>query len=117
MTYSDYSFLNCYEPFALIAGTSYTIEFEVFEEDGVNPLDLGGATVKWLVSPFGQSDYNSISSNGSMTGVNKFEFNLSPSDTINLSGKFIHQPVIMSFTGEEYRPGQGILTIIPANKE
>ena len=56
MTFVNYAKLNSLKEFSLIAGTEYTLEFNVFEADGVTPLDLGGATVKWVLCPYGQPD-------------------------------------------------------------
>ena len=112
MTYTPYDEINSLEEFSFIAGNNYVVEFAVYEEDGVNPIDLGGATVYWLVSPFGQPDYTELQVTGTITGTNTFEFDLAGL-TNNLSGKYIHQPVIISFGGEEYRPAQGVLTVIP----
>ena len=116
-TYVLYSQINGMEEFGFIAGQPYTIFFEVFEEDNVTPLDMGGATFKWVLSPYGQS-YNIKEITGEVTGIGTAKVELSTADTIGLSGKYIQQPIVISFTGEEYRPSQGIVLIqeaIPLN--
>ena len=110
--YTLYSEVNSLSEFAFIAGMPYTLYFEVFEGDGVTPLDMGGGTFRWTLSPYGEV-YNILEKEGTITGVGTATVQLSTTDTETLSGKFIHQPVIISFSGLEYRPAQGIILIIP----
>jgi hypothetical protein len=114
MPYLLYSQINALEEIAFIGGTDFTLEFGVFEEDGVTPIDLSGATIKWVLCPYGQSDYNVLTKTGVMTSTNVFEVTLEKVDTQLLSGKYIHQPVVTSFLGKEYRPSQGTILIQPA---
>lgn len=111
--YITYATINSLEEFGFIAGTDYEITFNVFEQDGVTPLDMGGATIYWVISPYGQSNYNVLQLNGLITGIGVFTVTVPSASTENLSGKFIHQPVIVSFAGGEYRPAQGVLLIVP----
>jgi len=111
-TYVLYSQINSLSEFAFIAGTSYTLNFNVYEEDGTTPLDMGGGTFKWVLSPYGQN-YSVLELTGTITGIGTAEVEIPSSSTENFSGKYIHQPVIISFSGEEYRPGQGVVLIIP----
>lgn len=109
-TYVLYSQINGMEEFAFIAGQPYTIFFDVFEQDNVTPLDMGGGTFKWVLSPYGQN-YNIKEKIGTITGIGAAKVELVTSDTIDLSGKYVQQPVVISFTGEEYRPTQGVILI------
>jgi hypothetical protein len=111
-SYRVYSQINALPEFGFIAGTTYTLYFNVYEENGVNPLDMGGATFRWVLTRYGLSE-SVLEVEGSITGIGTAEVQLTTNDTKNLSGKFIHQPVIISFTGEEYRPSQGTLIIAP----
>ena len=110
-TYTVYAQINSLEEFGFIAGSPFTLNFNVYEQDGT-PLDMGGATFKWVLSPYGQS-YSVLEKTGTIAGIGTAEVQLNTVDTETLSGKFIQQPVIISFSGEEYRPGQGVILIIP----
>lgn len=112
MTFVNYAKLNSLKEFSLIAGTEYTLEFNVFEADGVTPLDLGGATVKWALCPYGQPDYTILELTGTITDTNTFQFVLSSASTRTFSGKYIHQPIVYSFLGSEYRPAQGVILFL-----
>ena len=112
-SYVIFSDLNSLDEFGFIAGTTYTLYFTVYEADGVNLLDMGGATIKWTLSPYGQTDYNALELNGTITDVGKFKVDIPSSSTQSLSGKYVQQPVITAFTGEEYRPAQGVILILP----
>lgn len=112
MTFVNYAKLNSLKEFSLIAGTEYTLEFNTFESDGVTPLDLAGATIKWVLCPYGQPDYTILEANGTITDTSKFEVVLSSDSTRNFSGKYIQQPVVYSFLGSEYRPAQGVILFL-----
>lgn len=111
-TYTIYAQINSLEEFGFIAGTPFTLNFNIYEQDGITPLDMGGATFRWVLSPYGQN-YSVLEKTGTITGVGTAEVQLDTVDTETLSGKYIHQPVIVSFTNEEYRPGQGVILVIP----
>jgi len=114
MAYISYAQLNSLAEFSFIAGTEYIMTFNAFQADGVSPLDLGGATITWVACPFGQSNYTAMQIAGVITATNTFTVTI-PSDTSRpLSGKYIHQPVIVDFAGTEFRPAQGELIILPA---
>lgn len=111
-TYTVYAQINSLAEFGFIAGSPFTLNFNVYEQDGVTPLDMSGASFKWTLTPYGQS-YNVLEKTGSITGVGTAEVQLDTVDTEELSGKYIQQPVIVSFSNEEYRPGQGVILVIP----
>ena len=112
MTFVNYAKLNSLKEFSLIAGTEYTLEFNVFEDDGITPLDLGGATVKWVLCPYGQPDYTVLEITGTITDTSTFQVVLPSASTRTFSGKYIQQPVIYSFLGSEYRPSQGVVSFL-----
>lgn len=111
-TYLPYSQINSLEEFSFIAGSTYSLYFNVYEADGITPLDMGGSTFIWVLSRYGQSE-NIKELTGTITGIGTAVVEISKEDTETLSGKYIHQPVIVSFSGDEYRPAQGVLLIIP----
>lgn len=113
MTYTSFSNINSLEEFSFIAGSKYTVDFTAYQSDGFTPMDLGGATVYWVLAPYGQPDYTVVQITGTVTGTNTFEFEIPSATSATLSGKYIHQPVIISFGGSEYRIAQGILLVIP----
>lgn len=113
MTYTSFATLNSLQEFSFIAGSSYTLDFTVYESDGINPMDLGGATIYWVLAPYGQPDYTILQITGSITGVNTFEVEITSALSENLSGKYIQQPIIVAFSGTEYRIAQGIVLILP----
>ena len=113
-SFINYAKLNSLEEFSFIAGSTYTLEFEVYDEDDA-PTDLGGATITWTLCPYGQPDYTILQKTGAIDVGNpsKFTVELESADTLTFSGKYIHQPVIMAFGGEVYRPAQGVILILP----
>jgi hypothetical protein len=111
-SFTSYAQLNSLEEFSFIAGTDFTLVFNVFESDGATPLDIGGATVLWNLCPYGQTDYNILQITGVITGTSQFTVTIPSASTIDLSGKFTQQPVVMAFNGDTYIPGQGTLLIL-----
>jgi len=113
MTYISFKTLNSLEEFSLIGGNPYTLQFSLYDSDGITPTDLTGATINWVLCPYGQPDFLSLSVVGTITGLNTFEVYLDNADTIELSGKYTHQPIITSFSGTDYRPAQGLILVLP----
>lgn len=113
MSYTSFSVINSLEEFSFIAGSQYKLEFTVYQSDGVNPMDLGGATIYWVLAPYGQPDYTVLQLTGVVTGTNTFSVTIPFGSTTLLSGKYVHQPIIKSFGGLEYHPCQGIVMILP----
>jgi len=107
-----YETINSLEEFGFIAGTDYIITFNVVDENGL-PLDLGGATIKWVLCPYGQTDYNVLQLEGVITALGTFTVTVPSASTQTFYGKYLHQPVITSFGGMVYRVAQGILLIMP----
>ena len=113
MSYTSYAQINALEEISFIAGTYYTIEFKVYNQAG-DEANLSGSTCTWKMSPYGEPNIVTLSLNGTITGTNTFEVYLLSSATLNLSGKYVHQPIITDGT-KIYRPQQGVINIIPAN--
>lgn len=104
--------VNSLNEFSLIGGTNELLQFEVNYPNG-DPVDLSSSTTQWTLSYLGDPDNAIITINGDIFEINKFTVVLDGEYTKNLSGKFIQQPIITTFSGEEYRFSQGIITIIP----
>lgn len=104
--------VNTLEEISFIAGSEYVLEFNVYDEFG-SPIDISSSTVTWRMSYYGQPDYAVLDKSGSITDTSKFEVVLLTSDTEDISGKFVHQPIIEDFDGSQFRPAQGVITIIP----
>lgn len=112
MSYASYS-QDTLSDLSFIAGNDFTFEFVVTESDGVTPMDISGSTVKWVLSPYGQPSYKVCQVEGVITDTNKFTVSLSSTLTKDLSGNYIHQPIIVALSGAEYRPAQGVLVVKP----
>lgn len=113
MAYISYQQLNSLPETAFIGGTEFTMNYTVYEEDGVNLTDISGATVKVRFCPYGQTDYCVLDKAGTVTGTGTFTVVLDAVDTQDLSGKYLQQVYMESFTGVEFRPAQGVVIILP----
>ena len=104
------------EPFQFIGGTLQELTFDVYDSASA-PLDLSNTTCYWVMSPYGNPQYATLTINGVQSGTvtNQFRVTISGSSTQNLHGKFTHQPVILDYNGKEYRPSQGVLIILARN--
>lgn len=114
-TFSSISTISLPE-ITFIGGTYKEIPFDV-EDDLGNPIDISsGFTFEWVLSPFGQPTISSLVKTGvfdaTIANKNRFIVYLYSYDTLNLSGKFIHQPIIIGNPGYEFRNGQGYINII-----
>ena len=104
------------EPFQFIGGTLQELTFDVYDNASA-PLDLSNATCYWVMSPYGNPQYATLTINGAITAsvTNQFKVVVSGSSTENLQGKYTHQPVVLDYDGQEYRPSQGVLIILGRN--
>jgi hypothetical protein len=108
-----YDRLNNLPELSFIAGTDKVLTFTCYDEDS-SLLDITGGTVLWYLCPFGQYGVNILTVSGVVATANTFTVTLTAVDTLSLSGKYIQQVVITDFDGYTFRPGQGIVLILPA---
>ena len=109
---ADYKDINSLEEITFIAGTEYIIYFKVYNQDGT-PANLTSSTCTWKMCPYGEPTNVVLEYTGTVTATDTFSVTLLPADTLSLSGKFIHQPIVET-SGVTRRSQQGIITIIPA---
>lgn len=118
MSYSAYESINSLEEVKFIAGTEYTFEYSLYDENG-SPISLAGSTCKLVLCPYGQPEVTTLVKTGAVQTdpTNKYIVVLSSNDTKNISGgKYIQQPLIIDISGAEVRLAQGVVTIIPRIK-
>lgn len=103
--------VNSLSEFSIIGGTACELIFTATYEDG-EPVDLSSSTTKWTLSYMGDPDNAIATVNGEVYDVNKFIIKMSSDITKELSGKVVHQPILVDYDGNEYRLAQGLITII-----
>ena len=103
------------ENLSFIAGDYITIEFTVY--DGVSDVlaDITAFTVSCVIAELGQPSEIVLEKQGVKSGDGIYRIELNSNETIGLIGKYVYQPLIVVNETKEYRPAQGILTIVPAN--
>lgn len=104
--------VNQLSEFAMIAGTYQSLEFYFYYSDGT-ALDLSSSSAKWRLCRIGQQSNPVVDIPAEITSGNGVVVNLLSTYTQNLSGKYIQQPVLIDYQGNEYVYQQGIITIIP----
>jgi hypothetical protein len=113
-TYSGFE-INDLSEFSFIAGAYQELYFDVYTSAG-SPVDITSASCLMVLSKYGDQSNLILEVSGSpvVSGsvLNQFVVELESADTKDLSGKYIYQPVIQVLSGDEYRPSQGIVTII-----
>lgn len=101
-----------------IGGTYREFTYDVFDPNG-DPIDISSFTYTWILSPYGQPEIATLSKTGVFRSDyalnNRFTVYLYSDDTVNLSGKYTQQPVIVCTPGYEFRMTQGYVNIIPAS--
>jgi hypothetical protein len=114
MPLTSYEIINSLEEIEFIAGTNYILTFLVNDQNG-SPISLSSGSAKWTLCPYGQTDFPVLTKDGVIDLVitNKFTVTLLSADTASLSGKYIQQPIAIDFSGQQYRPAQGVVTIAP----
>lgn len=108
MSYLLYNQLNVLEPFSFIGGTEYYLDYTIYDDDGITPIDIAAGSAKLIVFRYGYPNVIVIERAGVLSATTgRFDVTLQKTDTISLSGKFIQQPVYVDFYGKEFRLGQG----------
>lgn len=95
-----------------IGGTYLEFDYSVFDETN-SPVDITTGTITWNLSLYGQPNFVQLTKSGTITGTNTFKVMLTASDTVNLSGKYVQQPVLQDFKGNIFVPAQGIINFLP----
>lgn len=99
MTYANYANLNTLEEVSFIGGTTFYLDFKLKDSAG-SYINLVGKTFTWKMSPYGTKSVTTLSKTGVSLVSDDYtvRITLSPSDTENLSGKYIQQ---ISFVSED----------------
>ena len=105
------------EEISFIAGARESLEFEIVYKNGA-PVDLSSMDkIYWQLCDLGDKDNPVLEKEGLVFDYNNFRVNLESNETVNLNGKFIHQPVIVDVLGNIYRPAEGLINIVESIKE
>jgi hypothetical protein len=107
----NYLTINSLEEISFIGGTEYTLEYVVYDQSGAL-ANISGATCSAVISEYGNPDVL-LTYAGNKTSATTFEVVFLSADSKALSGKFIHQPIVVE-SGKEYRSQQGIINITSA---
>lgn len=114
-----YEQINAMEDFSFIAGSTFTLYFDMSEyndDEEIIDLDLTGASVEWRLAHVGQQNNSVLVKTGTIDDTNSWHVDIESSDTEDLSGVFIQQPVITDFSGQKFFPAQSTVVIGKQNK-
>ena len=101
-----------------VGGETQNFSFNVYFYANGSPFDVGGCTANFsIVSYNNKTGAPRVSkemtvAQGADSTSNVLKVTLSPSDTVDLSGKFIYQITIRDAGGDVEIPKQGIMNII-----
>jgi hypothetical protein len=96
----------------MLAGEERTLYFTVLDEDG-SSVSLNSATATWRLADYIDQSQAVLIKTGTVVSGNVWSVELLYADTAELSGKFIHQPIVIEADGKIHPTQQGILTIMP----
>ena len=106
--------VNTLEEIYMIAGSKHTLYYDIYDENDA-PMDMSGASIELRICEFGRPGTVALTKGGEYVGssTNRFRVELDSEDTAHLSGKYVQQPVVIDYLGQEYLPAQGYITIAP----
>jgi hypothetical protein len=115
---SPYYQINNLEETLFIAGNEVTFWFAVTDENN-QPIDLSSTDCSWVMCQHGDPDHAILVKTGVISALepHKFSIKLNSVDTIDLGGRYLHQPIVVDLNGSVFRPGQGNIVVVPAIKE
>lgn len=115
-TFTSLSIFNIPE-ISIIGGTYKKLNFYVYDA-AKNPIDISSFTFDWKMCPYGRPEIVSLSKTGvydtTFLDKNRFYVEIFSTETISMSGKYVHQPIIKALTGFEFRMAQGYIIVLPA---
>jgi hypothetical protein len=114
VTISTYDAANYLPDTWLYAGSNMTWTYNTFEEDGATPLNITSGSAKLVFCPWGEPEITSLEKIGTIATAYSFTVSFNESDTINLNGKYLQQPILTDPSGNTFRAGQGIVLVFPA---
>jgi hypothetical protein len=97
----------------LYAGSDKTWTYNIFAEDGATPLNISNGSLTLVLCPYGEPEITSLVKSGVIASTTSFTVSFTESDTINLSGKFLQQPIVVDSDGHKFIAGQGTVLIFP----
>ncbi len=97
------------EEFTINAGNSQELVFTVYNSAS-SLVDISGATITWYLGKIGDQNAT-VTKSGVPTGTGQFTVYLTPADTLNLQGKYVHQYRLVDSSGSTFRPSQGIINL------
>lgn len=106
----EYKKTDYLETVSLIAASNFKFEFELKSSTNV-PLKTGGATLTWLLSPYGQPEICVLQKEVTSNGNGIFTVSVDYTDTYYLGGTYMQQIEIKDIDGKHFRPVQGIVII------
>jgi len=98
--------------FTFIAGTEQEFTFNILDSASA-AMSLTSCTCTWELAYFGSASSVLVKTATTSGSSNVMVVTLASGDTTGLSGRFVHQPVVTTLAGKEYRPSQGLITIAP----
>lgn len=111
--YEDYTQNNTLPTVSFIAGTDYTIEYTLKNQEG-NYINVNAYSLKILLSPYGQPEYTILQISATTSGSTKFIANFADTDTLGLGGHYLQQAELTDIAGKKTRAGQGEVIILKA---
>lgn len=94
------------------AGTQKTYNFYITDSVTGSAVDLTSCNCSWNLGYYETKDiYMSASAVVTGSPINLMTVIIPSACTINLDGKFVHQPIITDLSGNTFVPSQGIITI------
>ena len=110
-SYDTYRNTDYLDDVSFIAGTDFTFNFEIYDENNV-AVNINASTIKWVLSLYGQPDETILQIDDfTISGTNTFVVELTADDTKDLGGVYLQQIEITDFEGKKIRPAQGIVII------
>jgi len=110
----SYDNLNNIAETSFVAGSDQVWTFTCYNTDGATLLDITSGSVTWYLCPYGEPSIITLQKSGYIVTNHTFTVTLTATDTIDLDGKYLQQVSVTDYSGNTFRPGQGIVIVVPA---
>ena len=100
-----------------IAGSTQYFEYTIYNSLTGALIDISDLTLRFtLNSAYGQSNFEPVVITATKKDSHTFRVELPKADTLDLKGFYIQQPVLIDYSGDEFKPAQGSMIILQSNE-
>lgn len=100
-----------------IAGSVQYFEYTIYNSETGALVDISDLDLRFtLNSAYGQANFSPVIIQATKKDSNTFRVEITETDTADLKGFYLQQPVLTDYLGQEFKPSQGSVIVSQSNE-